>query len=255
MQLKTVEIEGRVYAEVQDGNPVYEADGKLLPFDAPHAVQAIKARNAEAKTLREAKEALESRFKAFEGLDPEQARKAVETFANIEAKKLIDAGEVEKFKSETRAAFERQFKEAHEPVVKELTDLKTTLNQERLNAAFAKSKFVAERLAIPADMVQAAFGSRFTPEGNGKFSVKSADGGPILSRSKPGEVAEFDEALEILVDAYPYRDQILKGSGASGGGSGGSRVVNGKRQITRTQFDNLSAEDRARTAREVEIVD
>lgn len=44
-------------------------------------------------------------------------------------------------------------------------------------------------------------------------------GNKIFSRSRPGDLADFDEALETLVDQYPYKDQILKGSGASGGGA------------------------------------
>ena len=41
-----------------------------------------------------------------------------------------------------------------------------------------------------------------------------------------GWIADFDEALETLVDMYPHRDSILKSSGQSGsgatGGSGGA---------------------------------
>ncbi|HEJ3129468.1 TPA: hypothetical protein SL290_006283, partial [Pseudomonas aeruginosa] len=46
-----------------------------------------------------------------------------------------------------------------------------------------------------------------------------AHGNKLYSKARPGEAADFDEALEILVDQYPYRDQILKGSGHSGGGT------------------------------------
>jgi len=257
MKLKTIEVNGSTYAEVQDGKPVYvHDDGNVSPFDAPHAVAAIKARNAEAKTHREAKEALEAKIKAFEGLDPEAARKALETVGNLDAKKLIDAGEVEKIRNEAKAGYDRKLEELYNPVVKELADLKATLHQERLSAAFAKSKYVAERLAIPADMAQAAFGSRFTPEGNGKFAATGLDGNPLYSRSKPSEAPDFDEALELLVESYPYRDQILKGSGASGGGANGSRTgAGGKRQVSRAQFDAMSPAERVKAAAEAEIVD
>ena len=67
-------------------------------------------------------------------------------------------------------------------------------------------------------MVQARFGSAFKVE-DGKIVAYDNAGNKIFSRSRPGELADFDEALETLVDQYPYKDQILKGSGASGGGA------------------------------------
>lgn len=50
-------------------------------------------------------------------------------------------------------------------------------------------------------------------------------GNKIFSRARPGELADFDEALEVLVDQYPHKEQILKASGANGGGAGTSNGV------------------------------
>ena len=50
--------------------------------------------------------------------------------------------------------------------------------------------------------------------------AKFADGNEIYSRSRPGEKADFEEALEALVGAYPNKDAILKPSGTSGSGAG-----------------------------------
>ena len=79
--------------ELKDGNPIYlDASGRESIVDGG----TITRLNGEARAHREAKEAAETKLRAFEGLDPEAARKAVETVKNIDAKKLIDAGEVEK---------------------------------------------------------------------------------------------------------------------------------------------------------------
>jgi len=85
-----------------DGKPIYiHDDGKELPFDAAATISTISRLNGEAKGHREAKERAESALKAFEGLDdPVAARKAVEIVANLDAKKLVDAGEIEKVKAE-----------------------------------------------------------------------------------------------------------------------------------------------------------
>lgn len=260
MKLKTIDVNGTTYAEVQDGKPVYEADdGKLVAFDAAHTNATIKRLNAEAKTHREAKEAAEAKLQAFAGIDdPDRARKAMETLRNLDDKKLIDAGEVEKVRRDAEERYNQKYAAEYEPVKAERDNLRSQLHAERLSTAFGRSKYIAEKLAVPVDIVQARFGAHFTVGDDGKIHAKGADGNPIYSRPNPGEEAGFDEALEHLVEAYPYRDSILKGSGASGGGAGGSRSGDGgKRTITRSQFASMSPADQAAYARDkgVSIVD
>jgi hypothetical protein len=231
---------------VKDGNPVYvHDDGKEIPFDAAGTVATISRLNGEAKGHREAKERAETALKAFEGIeDADAARKALETVKNLDTKKLIDAGEVEKVKAEAKLAFDEQVKaieEKYKPVVKERNELKAEIVAEKVGNAFSRSKYIADSLAVPVDMVQATFGRNFKLE-DGNVIGYGKDGKQIFSRVKPGEVADFDEALEILVDAYPFKDNILKGSGASGGGAGGG--ANGKGNVyTRAQFDQISLTD------------
>ncbi|WP_274571133.1 hypothetical protein [Neisseria leonii] len=89
------------YAVLHDGKPVYvHEDGKEVPFDAAAAMEKIGSLNAEAKRHREAKDAAESRLKAFEGIeDAAAAKKALATVRNFDDKKLIDAGEAERVKA------------------------------------------------------------------------------------------------------------------------------------------------------------
>lgn len=245
---------------VQDGKPVYvDSEGKDIAFDAPATVATIARLNNEAKTHRERFEAAEGKLKLFEGLDdPEKARKALDIVKNLDDKKLIDAGEVDRVKQEAKAAFDEQLKaqeKKYQPVLEERDSLKNQLQHERLSTAFNRSKFIGDKLAIPVDLAQAKFGTHFQVGDDGKIRAKGQDGNLVYSRANPGNPAEFDEALEILVDAYPHRDSILKGSGASGGGAGGSGGNAGGKQITRAQFEALSPVDRAAAAREKTIVD
>lgn len=249
MKLKTIELNGATYAEVQDGKPVYEDDdGKTVAFDAAQFNATVKRLNGENKSHREAKEAAEARLKAFADLDPEAARKALETVRNFDDKKLIDAGEVEKIKREAEDAYKRRFDAEYNPVKAERDTLKGQLHAERLGTAFARSKYIADRLAVPVDIVQAKFGGHFSVGDDGRFHATGPDGNPIYSRANPGDEASFDEALEHLVEAYPYRDSILKGSGASGGGAGGSRSADGKRTVTRAQLAAMSPAEQMKTA-------
>lgn len=233
---------------VQDGKPVYvHDDGKEVAFDAQGTVATITRLNGEAKGHREAKEAAIESLKAFEGItDPAAALNAIELIKKIDDKKLLDAGKVD----EIKAAAIKSVEEKYAPVVKERDQLKNDLHAEKIGGSFSRSKFIADKLAIPGDMVEARFGRNFAIDG-GKIVAKDASGNPIYSRSKPGEVAEFDEALEILVDAYPQKDHILKGSGAGGGGAkGGAAAGSGAKSMTRTQFDALGPVERATAMKE-----
>lgn len=246
MKIKTVEVNGQTYAELKDGKPIYvHDDGKEIAFDAAGTVATISRLNGEAKGHRERAEAAEAKLEPYKAIpDPAVAIKALETVGKLDAKKLLDAGEVDKVRQEARTAYEAQVaavEAKYAPVVKERDTLQAALVSEKVGGSFARSKLIAEKLAIPADLVQARFGEAFKLEGDNVVAYDRA-GNKIFSRAKPGEVAAFDEALEIIIDNYPYKESILKGSGASGGGAGGGNGANGgKKQITRTALASLDA--------------
>lgn len=227
---------------VSDGKPVYvNDDGKEIAFDAPGTLQSISRLNGEAKSHRERAEAAETSLKAFEGIaDPKAAIKALEVIKNLDDKKLVDAGEVDKVRAEAIKAVE----EKYAPIVKERDDLSGRLIAEKVGGSFARSKFIADKLNIPADMVESRFGSSFKLEGDSVIAYDKA-GNKIFSASNPGEPAGFDEALGILVEHYPYKDQILKGTGASGGGSTGGNGGAGGKTISRAQFESLCPQDQS----------
>ena len=218
MKLK-LDADGQVV--VQDGKPIYvHDDGKEVAFDAPATVATITRLNGEAKGHRERAEAAESALKPFKeaGIeDAAAAAKALGIVSNLDAKKLVDAGEVEKVREEAIKAIKAQY----EPVLAERDALKESLYAEKIGGAFSRSKLIADKFAIPADLVQARFGGQFKIE-EGKTVAYDQSGNKLYSRANPGELADFEEALEIIVDAYPYKENILKGSGASGGGAGES---------------------------------
>jgi len=236
MKLK-LDADGHVV--VQDGKPVYvHDDGKEVAFDAATTISTIARLNSEAKGHREAKETAEKALKAFEGIsDPEAALRAMTTLKNLDDKKLVDAGEVEKVKAEAIKAVRAEF----EPIVKERDSLKGELYGEKIGGSFARSKFIADKIAIPSDLLQARFGNNFEIK-DGKIVAKDHAGNAIYSRAKPGEVADFEEAIEMLVDAYPQKDSIMKGTGSSGSGArpGGGNSGNGAKAMPRSQFEKLA---------------
>jgi len=226
--------------------PVYvHADGKETPFDGDSTLNTISRLNGEAKAHREGKEAAEAALKPFKDAgisDPAAAAKALSTVKNLNDKQLVDAGEVEKVKAETIKSVRAEY----EPFVAKAKDLEQQLYSEKIGGAFARSKFIGEKIAVPADMVQATFGNRFKIV-DGKTVAVDANGQQIYSRTRHGEPADFEEALEIMVDGYPHKASILKGSGASGSGAkdSGNQGAGGKKTITRAQFDAMSPIEQA----------
>lgn len=259
MKLKTLTIDGKTYAEVQDDKPVFvEDDGKEIPFDAPGTRATITRLNGEAKSHREAKEAAEAKLKAFEGIeDGDAARKALDTVKNLKDGDLVTAGKVEEIKAAAKKAAEEQVAQAAKASAEQIKVLETerdglrdSLYSEKIGGSFSRSKFIADKVAVPSDLLQAQFGGRFKVE-DGKTVAYDAAGNKIYSRTKPGELAEFDEALETIIDSYAHRDAILKGSGSSGGGSKpGAGNAGGAKTIHRTEYNKLTPPDQAAKVRD-----
>lgn len=224
MKLK---LDDKGNAVLQDGKPVYvHDDGKEVAFDVEQTVATIKRLNDECKSHREGKEAALEKLKLYDGIDPEAARKAIVTIKNIDDKKLVDAGKVEEVKAAAVKAAQEQAAAAEKAYAAEIArrdaeiaKLAEELRSEKIGGSFSRSKFIADNLVIPSDMVQARFGHHFKIE-EGKVIAYDSAGNKIYSRARPGEVADFDEALETLVDQYPQKDSILKGKVAPGGGAG-----------------------------------
>lgn len=244
MQLKTVEVDGTTYAEVQDGKPVFLDDGgKEVAFDAASAKATISRLSGETKSHREARQEAENALKAFEGIkDPAAALKALETVQNLDQKRLVDAGEVEAVKAAAVKAMQEKVDAANE-AAKRASD---ALHREMIGGSFARSKYLADNILAPREMVEATFGKNFGIE-DGKIVAKDAHGNQIYSTSRPGEPADFDEALEQIIGAWAYKDTILKGRGQSGTGATGGGGSGGSKTISRAEYDKLSPTEQRNT--------
>jgi hypothetical protein len=234
MKVKTFEHDGTTYAVLKDGNPVYaDTDGKEVTYDPVAMHTTIGRLNKESQTHREAKETAETALKIFGDLDPKAAKKALETVANLDDKKLIAAGEVDRV---IKAKTDGLQVKLDESLAANVT-LTTKYDTEKINSAFASSEYITEKLAVPSDMAQATFGKHFVFK-EGVMTPVDVNGNVIYSDSNPGDIASFDEAMEKVVKTYPHRDSILKGTGHSGSGSKGHDGSNGEgRTMTRKAFE------------------
>jgi hypothetical protein len=232
-------MDGDKIAVDGDGNPIY-VNSSGNEMSVKH--DTIATLNAEAKQHRTAKEAAEQKLKAFEGIDPDKARAAIDTVSNIDAKKLIDAGEVEKVRDEIKHEYVGQLTEK-DNAIKERDD---KINAMMIDGVFKGSEFINENVAMPRDFFEAAMRNNFKVE-DGKVVAYDKTGNRLMSKKTVGEYADPNEALELLVEMHPQKDTILKapsGNGSGNNGSGGNRDGKG-RTVRRADFDAAAPADKA----------
>lgn len=209
-------------AVVEEGKPVYvHDDGTEVPFDAPGAMQKITALNKESRDHRLKAKRLEESMTAFDGIEDlstwrKDAEKALETVASLDEDNLVEAGTVESLKKQLVEGFEAEKSQ----LVGTIGEYEKELYQLLVSSRFAASPLLAEQTILPPDIAETYFGRHFKVEKiNGARRVVGYIGDdPIYSRTKPGELADFDEAIAVVLDQYPHKNKILK-SGSGGTGS------------------------------------
>jgi multidrug efflux pump subunit AcrA (membrane-fusion protein) len=253
----TLKLDEAGHAVLQEGKVVYFDDvaGKDLLLDGGHLYTRVVGLTAENASHRAAKTAAETALKAYEGItDPAAALAALQTVADIDAGTLLTAGKAEEVRIGAMRAAEATVAAAAKVAADQIAaatalneSLAQQLHQEKIGGAFQRSKYIAEKIAVPVDMVQATFGGAFKIE-DGKVVATRPDGTKIFNTS--GEPAGFDEALIELVNGYPHKDSILKGSIAAGGGAQGGAGGTGGKTLARSAFEKLTPADRAAKMKE-----
>lgn len=208
----------------------YIADGEGYKLDADYEdVTGLKANRDEVlKQLAEAKKAM----KAYEGLDPEAARKALETATAAEDEKLKAAGAFEELKKklEDRHAAELQTATEREQ------SLLSNLHRERLiNYLTTKEgdKVLPERASY-------AYGDL-----KEQIELASDDSGFSLRlKGGIGDAKELETVVEGLKAKSPF---LFAANGALGSGATGSDTKGGStaKTMPHAQFKALGIKEQA----------
>lgn len=251
-----------------DGKPVLDANGAAIYIkpdgteyiaDMAQMVGKIADLGREAADNRKAAETAAAALKPFTDAgitDAKAAKAALDTVKDIKDGDLINKGKLEEVRTEIKTAFTKDIADRDARIA----DLDGRYKNTMLSAAFNGSGFVKDKLILTPDLVTTLFRDRFKVGDDGKIMAVASDGkSTVYSIKKPGEPAEFDEALEIIVSQHPGKDNIMKGAnnGGSGGTTPGGSNNGGKRIVKRSEFDAMQPIDQGKTARDpnVSIVD
>jgi len=249
-----------------DGKPVYvHEDGKEIPFDAEAAVKKISNLTDEKtrhyNNFKEASDKLRlfgdadpeqvfERLRSFGDIDPNEAQKALEIVANLKDGDLVRAGQVETLKTEMHKAYvekENEITRSWEKKLGQVSDMVSkkdaTIYELMVNSRFASSPTIADKTLLPPDIAANYFSKNFRVEGEGADAkvVGYINSERIYSKERPGEIAEFEEALGVVIDAYPMKDRIMK---VQGGGSGAGGNTNTSKDARREYLKTLPATER-----------
>ncbi len=184
----------------------YIADGDGYKLDADYEdVTGLKAKRDE---LLQEQKRLKDAIKAFEGLDPEAARKALDAATAAEDDKLKAAGEFDRLKEQ----LEQRHKQQLEAANTEKATILTNLKREKLANALTEKGVLPDRVKYLLGELDAQIELASTDNG---FQLKKING--------IGDAAEFDAIIEGVKTSSPFffAANNASGSGASGSDGGG----------------------------------
>lgn len=220
-KLEDVEEQYRPFYKEQDGVFVLQVEGAT-----------DKARLDEFRTnnitLREQMDAMKAQF---EGLDPEEARKALEERQKLRDKKLLEAGKVDELLAERTAAMKAEYEKQIGKLTKELTG--ATGQLERLlidNAIQTESAKAGVRTTALEDVLLRGR-ARFKLQ-DGKAVPVDQDGKVIFGKdgTNPQSISEW---LADLAPAAPHLFEASTGGGAKPGPTGQA----GQKQMKRKDWE------------------
>jgi hypothetical protein len=223
--------EGQMPVWIMEDNSEVALDVPSLVADLNKTKGYLEKANSESAGRRKQLEEKEQQLSIWEGIDPEEAKKALTTVKNFDESKYVQAGEVEKIKSAVAQTYEerlekqkKELQSAIEERDKKLSAKEQSIRRMMVKSVFDGSKYLSSETVLPSDIAFEYFGKYFEVEDkDGDLRVVAKyNGEEVFSKVRPGEIAHPEEALQQIVEKYQFKDNILKSSGASGSGSTGS---------------------------------
>jgi hypothetical protein len=238
---------------VQDGNPVWTYEdgdkaGTSAPVDFGKTMSSIAKITQESVSRKDKLREYDERYSPLAGIDNiadfvTQGRAAMETVANYDDKKILDAGEVQKIKDQANQVWQSKIDNLQTSHMNVLTERENMIAQksEQINkliikGGFDRSTFLNEKTLLPSDVAYSFLGNSFIVEevdGEIRGYGLDAAGNKLMSGKNPAEYADVEEAIEILVMSHPQKDRILR---MDANGSGATETKNGSQSDLLAQY-------------------
>lgn len=227
--------------------PIYlNPEGKEIALDPVGMYNKIIEMGKNEKELRGNKKRLESQLELFADIDDisewkENADKAIETVKNFNDKDWMEAKKVEALKSDMKEAHDKKLAQVQESYQSKEVEFGETINKKdkQIRQLMVSAKFATHPLfsgsnpktSLPPEIAETYFGKHFKVEekddGSLELMAYYDDGNPVYSHEKPGELANFHEAMYSIFDKSPFKDSLIKGKESGSGSGGGSNDGDG----------------------------
>ena len=213
--------------------PMVLDDDKEFELDAIHLFGKIPALQTEAKEHRLKKEEALKKLEPFIDVDPVAAKAALEKVKTLNESEMMAMGDVEKLKvqilkvetdrqEEIKREYEKALGEKNDIIIEMQGDIYKAV----VSSQFSKSPWFTgqdSKTNLTPDIAEAYFGRNFKVDKvDGDLKVIGYVGeDKVYSKERPGELAHFDEAIGVIINNYPMKENILsksKGTGATGSG-------------------------------------
>ena len=211
----------------QDGNPIW-VDGEnesAVDLEAERKDWAgkLSKANKQAGDNRMKLKEIESQLEAFSGLDPEKAKEALEKLEGLDLENLKDADAVKAQIDSMKAAHKGELAKKDEA----LSSKDGTIRKLVISNSFKSCPLFTDpkRTLMTPDVAEKLFGDRFRVDEEGR--PVAYEGDTKVFSPKTGELATFDEAIELFWDGYANKDRYTPKSGSGDQKSGGERSTPG----------------------------
>ena len=208
----------------EGGKPkISDAEAQLLKDMMKH--------KENAKTEKAAREALEAKLKAFEGIDPVAVRELLDKQAKAAEAELEKKGEWDALKQNMVKAHNED-KAKLQAQIDELTGAvksrDNTIDELTIGSQFSNSKFLKEETTLAsATKARALYGNHFELVDGVLTAFDKPKGAkeraPLVDAS--GNALDFDVAMRKIIESDPDKDALLRTAAKPGAGSGQKPAV------------------------------
>ncbi len=225
-----IKLDGDGHVVLENGLPVWITDDdQEVSYDAPKLFASVGATRVERDAAHDRVKELEKVVKKFGANEDEWdlALEKIKQAGKQSSTKELDVAKLEEEVTKRLKPYTDAAELEKKTLESKARELETKLRTVLVSSRFMSAKAIADTYLTP-DLAEAKFGRHFEVEGEAVIAYRDPNTKKekVYSKSDPSKVADFDEALSILVAGDPNYKQWRRASNATGGSAvGGEGVV------------------------------